>query len=165
VKFNIQSTALLVLMIMVSISCFAGDIPAPNLKAKTLDGQSFNLASEKDSVVVINFWATWCTPCRDEMPALDEYYKKYKSQGLKVLAISVDDASDDQKVKEVMKAFSFPAALERDADYSDFGRIWHVPMTFVIDRKGILRRDGSKGDPKIDLPTLEQTVTPLLQVK
>lgn len=65
--------------------------------------------------------------------------KKYKSQGLKVLVVSVDDSTDDKLVKDVIKTFSLPTAFERDTDYSDFGRIWHVPMTFIINKKGILQ--------------------------
>jgi cytochrome c biogenesis protein CcmG, thiol:disulfide interchange protein DsbE len=137
--------------------------PAPPLEANLIDGTSFSLAGLAGEVVVINFWATWCVPCREEMPALEAYYRKHRAEGLHLLAISVDDPIDDAKVREVMRDYTFPAAFGREAQLKPYGRIWRVPLTFVIDRSGVLRKDGWHGNPKIDLPTLEQTVTPLLQ--
>ena len=99
------------------------------------------------------------------MPALNAYYQKHRAEGLKVLAISVDEPGDEAKVREVMQAFTFPAALARDANIKGYGRIWRIPLTFVIDRYGVLRKDGWHGDPKIDLPALEKTVTPLLETQ
>jgi peroxiredoxin len=136
--------------------------PAPPLEAKTIDGKNFSLADAAGKVVIVNFWATWCDPCRKEMPAMETYYKKYKDKGLRILAISMDDPEDADKVREVMKSYSYPAAFQRNADYSGFGRIWRMPMTFIIDRQGILRKDGDVGPPSIDLELLEKVVTPLL---
>lgn len=135
---------------------------APSLEAKNLDGKSFSLAAESGNVVIVNFWASWCEPCREEMPALETYYKQHKDEGLRVLAISMDDPADDDKVLRIMRAYSYPAAFQRNADYRGFGRIWRMPMTFVIDRKGVLRKDGGVGAPKIDLELLEKVATPLL---
>jgi cytochrome c biogenesis protein CcmG/thiol:disulfide interchange protein DsbE len=135
---------------------------APGLDAKLLGGKAFSLAAEKGKVVVVNFWATWCEPCRAEMPALDAYYKQHKAEGLEVVAISMDQPGDDEKVREVMRAFSFDAGLGREASFRGYGRIWRLPLTFVIDRRGVLRKDGWYGKAGIDQPMLEQTVTPLL---
>jgi thiol-disulfide isomerase/thioredoxin len=139
--------------------------PAPSLEAKLLDGKPFSLAAAPGKVLVVNFWATWCEPCRAEMPALDAYYQKHKSEGLEVLAISMDQSSDDNKVREVIRAFTFVAGLGRDASFRGYGRIWRLPLTFVIDRNGILRKDGWYGDPGIDDALLEKIVTPLLSRK
>ena len=136
--------------------------PAPPLEAKTIDGKNFSLADVAGNVVIINFWASWCEPCRKEMPAMESYYKKHKDGGLRILAISLDDSEDEAKVREIMKSYSYPAAFQRDADFSGFGRIWRMPMTFIIDRQGILRKDGGVGPPSIDLDLLEKIVTPLL---
>jgi cytochrome c biogenesis protein CcmG, thiol:disulfide interchange protein DsbE len=135
---------------------------APNIEAKLLNGQHFSLLNESGKVVILNFWASWCTPCREEMPALEAYYKKYKGKGLEIIAISLDSAEDTHAAKEVMRSFTFPAAMRDESDVRGYGRIWRMPMTFVIDRYGILRKDGSEGDPKIDLSILEKIVTPLL---
>jgi hypothetical protein len=74
----------------------------------------------------------------------------------------MDDPEDEAKVRQLMSTFSFLAAMARDANFKGYGRIWRVPLTFVIDRDGILRKDGWYGDAGIDLPMLEKTVTPLL---
>ena len=135
---------------------------APPYQVKLLDGGPVSDADQHGDVVILNFWATWCVPCRAEMPALEDYYQKHRTQGLKVLAISMDDPEDEAKVRQVMAGFSFPAAMARDANVKGYGRIWRIPLTFVIDRDGILRKDAWYGDAGIDLPMLEKTVTPLL---
>ena len=154
----------LILSLLLAAHAYAlGDgKPAPAFEAKLLDGSTSSLAGSTGKVIVINFWATWCVPCREEMPALEAYYQKHREEGLQLLAISMDEPADDQKVLDFMRAFSFPAAFVRDANTKNYGRIWRIPLTFVIDRQGILRKDGWYGDPKIDLPLLEKVVTPLL---
>lgn len=136
--------------------------PAPALTATTLGGQLFDLSKAHGEVVIVNFWSSWCTPCRQEMPALDTYYQLHKNQGLRIIAISMDVPESEKDVREVMRAFTFPAALVRDAHFEGYGRIWRLPMTFVIDRQGLLRKDGSIGEPKIDAALLDTLVTPLL---
>ncbi len=138
---------------------------APPISATLFDGESFALADQSGKVVVINFWATWCAPCREEMPALDAYYRLHRAEGLEVVAISMDRPKDEAKAREVMRAYSFPAAFVRETDGKGYGRIWRLPLTFVIDRQGILRKDGWYGDPLLDMATLERTVTPLLRAR
>ena len=140
----------------------AGGKPAPPMELKFLDGTRFSLAEQTGKVVVINFWATWCAPCRAEMPALEAYYQKHRAEGLQMIAISMDDPKDEAKVREVIRSFAFAGAMAKDANIKAYGRIWRIPLTFVIDRRGILRKDGWYGDPGIDLPMLDKTVTPLL---
>jgi cytochrome c biogenesis protein CcmG/thiol:disulfide interchange protein DsbE len=135
---------------------------APALQARLLDGSQFSLADQTGKVVIVNFWATWCAPCRAEMPALDTYYQRHKAEGLELVAISMDEPKDEAKVREVMRAFAFPAALTRDAQFKGYGRVWRLPLTFVIDRHGVLRKESWYGDPGIDGPLLEKTITPLL---
>ena len=135
---------------------------APALEAKLLDGSSFALSGQTGKVVIVNFWASWCVPCRREMPALDEYYRNHRGQGLELIAISLDEPVDEPQVREIMRAFSFPAAMANQASFDGYGRIWRLPLTFVIDRDGRLRQEGWYGKPSIDLDLLEKTVTPLL---
>lgn len=137
--------------------------PAPAIEAKLLDGTVFNLAADAGKVVIVNMWATWCGPCREEMPALDAYYRKHRDQGLVMVALSMDDPKDEAKVRELTKAYSFPVGLEPDTYLTGYGRIWRLPLTFVVDRQGILRKDQWYGDPGLDAQQLEQTVTPLLR--
>ncbi|MFZ3323048.1 MAG: TlpA disulfide reductase family protein [Usitatibacter sp.] len=136
--------------------------PAPAIQARLLDGTAFNLADESGKVVIVNMWATWCAPCREEMPALDAYYRQHRGQGLVLVALSMDDPKDEAKVREVTRGYSFPVGFQHDTYLKGYGRIWRLPMTFVVDRKGILRKDQWHGDPGLDVQLLEQTVTPLL---
>ena len=138
---------------------------APLLTAKLLDGKSFSTESVKGEVVIVNFWATWCPPCRQEMPAFESYYQKHKNQGLRIIAVSLDEPADLAKVREVMRDYMFDAALEGESQHRGYGRIWRLPLTFVIDRKGVLRKDGWYGAAGIDLPLLDKIVTPLLEEK
>jgi peroxiredoxin len=139
--------------------------PAPPFDAKLTDGSTFTLSAAAGKVVVLNFWATWCAPCRAEMPAIDAYYRRHRAEGLEVVAISMDDPRDYAKVDAVMRDFAFPAALGRDMNAKGYGRIWRLPLTFVIDRDGVLRKDDWYGDPGLDVPTLERVVTPLLDAR
>jgi thiol-disulfide isomerase/thioredoxin len=137
--------------------------PVPYFEITLADGKIFKSSEARGEVVVVNLWATWCTFCREEMPALETYYQRHKGEGLRLIAVSMDEAGDDAKVREVMQAYSYPAGVGSASNLKAFGRIWRLPMTFVIDRNGILRRDGSAGDPKVDLVSLEKEVTPLLK--
>ena len=137
--------------------------PAPELTAKLLDSPAqFRLSGQRGKVVIVNFWATWCTPCLAEMPALQAYYAKHKAEGVEILAISMDDRKDLAAVRSVAASFAFPIAWKGDADFKGLGRIWRMPSTFVIDKQGLLRRNGSSGEAEVNLPLLESVVTPLL---
>lgn len=159
--------AFLVLLVFSQTSAYAIEEgkPAPALLAKLLDGKSFSTEAAKGEVLILNFWATWCPPCRQEMPAFESYYQKHKSQGLRVIAVSIDEPAELAKVREVMRDFTFDAALEAETQHKGYGRIWRLPLTFVIDRKGVLRKDGWYGAAGIDQPLLEKIVTPLLEEK
>jgi thiol-disulfide isomerase/thioredoxin len=138
--------------------------PAPLFEAKLLGGEKFSTANPGD-VVLIHYWATWCEPCRKEMPDLEAYYRRHRDEGLKIVAVSVDDPDDVGKVREVMRAFSFAAAMAGDVSAKGYGRIWRVPLTFVVDRQGILRKDGWAGAAGLDEASLDKDVTPLLKAQ
>jgi len=138
-------------------------MPAPGVRAELLGGGTFDSAKQRGKVIVVNFWASWCKPCRKEMPALDAYYRGHRAEGLALLAISIEEPRDLAKVTAAMKNFSFPAALAANAQTEDYGTPWRLPITFVIDRRGVLRFNGLKFAKTMDLPTLEKVVTPLLR--
>ena len=149
------------------LSAFGHDLsvgaPAPELEAKLLDRDvRVRLSANRGKVTIVNFWATWCAPCIAEMPALQAYYDKHKAEGLELLAISMDEPSKLAAVRKVAEQFTFPIAIKSEANFREFGRIWRMPSTFVVDRDGILRRNGLKGEAEVNLPVLEALVTPLL---
>jgi len=126
-----------------------------------LDGRVFDLAALRGRVVVVNFWASWCSPCRAEMPVLDGFYKRYRARGLVLIGVSVDEAGDRAAVVGIMQKFTYPAALAANAKVDDFGSPVAVPMTWIIDAKGIVRARLIAGNA-VTTQSLEQAVLPLL---
>jgi len=118
-----------------------------------LEGETKSLSSYKGKVVFLNFWATWCGPCRVEMPSMEALYNKFRDKGLEILA--VNSGEDQATVRSFMKneGFSFPALLDLDGRVSANYGVQAIPTTFLIDRDGmiILRLVGSIdwGTPKI----------------
>jgi len=135
--------------------------PAPVVVARTLGGGLFNLAGERGKVVVINVWATWCAPCRLEMPALDQAYRRLHARGLDMIGLSTDRASDRQKVAQVMAAFAYPAATADQTRAGGMTDTGAVPVTYVIDKAGVIRSI-LRGGP-LSRADLEQIVGPLLR--
>ncbi|WP_218016545.1 TlpA disulfide reductase family protein [Curvibacter delicatus] len=155
----------LLLPVLVWGSDLSAGQPGPPIEVKLLDSsQKILLSGATGKVTIVNFWATWCAPCREEMPAIQAYYDKHKSEGLQVIAISMDDSSKLDEVRRMASHYTFPVAIKNEANIKGFGRIWRLPSTFVIDRQGVLRKNGHEGDPTVDLPALEALVTPLLGV-
>ena len=133
--------------------------PAPALVAPELDGKTFDLAAERGKVVIVNFWATWCGPCRAEMPLLNRFYLEHRAQGLALVGVSVDDRHDQKEVVEVMRQFAYPAVLAVAARSNGFGPPLAVPMTWVIDAQGVVR---ARLVSAVTEQALEQAVLPLL---
>jgi len=137
--------------------------PAPDIQAKLLDSaDTFQLAQKRGKTVIVNLWATWCAPCKAEMPILQSYLDKHKAEGLEIVAISMDEPRDLAAVRKFAQQFSFQVALKADANIKGLGRIWRMPSTFVIDKDGILRKNGHVGDAEITMAELDAVVTPLL---
>ena len=112
---------------------------APAMVATALDGQTFDLHALRGKVVLVNFWATWCVPCRKEMPLLDQFYAQHREAGLVLIGISVDRPRDREKVRKMMSAFGYPAAMLTDIKTQGFDPPDGVPSTFVVDRSGVVR--------------------------
>lgn len=134
----------------------------PELKAPTLDGQAFDLGALRGKVVVLNLWATWCSPCRTEMPALDAFYAKYRGRGVTVLGLNENDPDDIAEVKKVMADFSYPAILAGTAPVNGIRTPRVLPITYVIDAKGVIRAKLWPGGTPVTEENLEKAVLPLL---
>jgi cytochrome c biogenesis protein CcmG, thiol:disulfide interchange protein DsbE len=109
---------------------------APDFVLTNLSGQHFRLSDYRGKVVVLDFWATWCDPCKQEIPHFIEMQNKYASQGLQVLGVSMDD--DEPPVRQFQQQFkmNYPVALGNAKLADQYGGILGLPITFVIDRNG-----------------------------
>lgn len=137
--------------------------PAPPLVLHALDGRSIATRDLLGDVLILTFWATWCDPCRAELPILSAYAARHAQQGLRVLGFCLDGPGDLPKVREVAATLSFPVGLLGSPWAGGYGRIWRIPVSFVIDRHGLLRYDGWQAkQPAWDEASLRRVVTPLL---
>jgi peroxiredoxin len=129
--------------IVLGSSAFAagGDAagPAPAFTLTTLAGQPDGLSQYKGQVVMVNFWATWCGPCQQEMPLLDQMYKKYKPAGFTLIGVNVDKESPAVKELLARKPVSFPVLLDPANQVSKAYHVDEMPSSVIIDRKGQIR--------------------------
>ncbi len=137
--------------------------PAPALTLPELNGKVFDLAALKGHTVIVNFWATWCGPCRQEMPRLNAFYRQHQTQGLVLIGISTDRAAGRHSVQKVMDGNDYPGAMLSDATANGFGRIAELPITYVVAADGAVRAklvpDSEAG---ISEKQLDDAVLPLL---
>lgn len=115
----------------------AEKITAPAWELNDLDGKQIKLSDFKGKVVILNFWATWCAPCRVEIPGFVALQKKYGDKGLAMIGVSVDEQGPDV-VKEFVKQFqmTYPVVIGNEKIVEAYGGIDGIPTTFVIDREG-----------------------------
>ncbi len=110
---------------------------AKEFQAATPDNRQLKLSEFKGKVVFLNFWATWCKPCEEEMPSMERLYRQFKDKGLVVLAIS-QDADGASVVAPYVKKhnLTFPVGLDPKMSVAGFYGVWALPSTFIIDKKG-----------------------------
>lgn len=137
---------------------------APPIALHTLDGQTIDLKELRGKVVIVTFWATWCDPCREELPLLSRYAQAHAGDGLVILGFSLDGAEELDQVRSVASTLSFPVGLLGDPHVPGYGRIWHLPVSFTVDREGRLVDNGWKAkQPAWTQQRLDEVVTPLLE--
>ena len=120
---------------------------APDFSLRNLKGNYESLDSFRGQVVVLNFWATWCAPCRVEMPSFEKLYRRYRSEGVTVLAVTLDKNSD-HKIKYFVDEYglSFPVLIDEKGEVERLYPSMTIPFTYVIDHEGrvVARVDGAK---------------------
>jgi cytochrome c biogenesis protein CcmG/thiol:disulfide interchange protein DsbE len=129
---------------------------APHYVVRTFDKTDIDSADLRGQVVVINRWATWCVPCKAELPRLDAYYRAHATQGLRIFAVASEDSVADYKLRPLSAALAFPLAYRVRGG---FPTLDGVPTNYVIDRTGIVRYAQAGA---FDEKTLEAVLTPLL---
>lgn len=115
--------------------------PAPDYGATTLSGDASSLASLRGKVVLLNVWATWCAPCREEIPFLQELYTTHGARGFEIVGVSVDARGSQATIEEFKRDFgmTYPIWLDPDERIQSLYMALGVPATYLIDRQGILR--------------------------
>jgi thiol-disulfide isomerase/thioredoxin len=110
---------------------------APDFELQTLDGANFRLSSLRGKAVLLNFWATWCGPCKVEMPWFVELQKEYGPQGFQIIGVAMDDASTDDIAKFAKDmGVDYPILLGKEAVGLSYGGVNVLPTTFFLDRSG-----------------------------
>jgi peroxiredoxin len=112
-------------------------VPAPDFELASLDGRKVKLSDYRGKAVLLNFWATWCSPCKVEMPWFVDLQKKYGNDGLVVLGVAMDD-SDTPKIAQFASEMgvNYPVLLGTDKVSEQYGNVQFLPTTFYIDREG-----------------------------
>jgi thiol-disulfide isomerase/thioredoxin len=131
--------------------------PAPDFHAVTLDGRKVSLADYKGQVLIINLWATWCAPCRQELPLLDSYERAQAKYGLAMIAVMTGGSAPDSALKPLAKILALPLASRFNGPYANPDK---VPTNYVIDRAGVVRYAQAGA---FDLDTLNDVLVPLLR--
>jgi cytochrome c biogenesis protein CcmG/thiol:disulfide interchange protein DsbE len=119
----------------------AQGVSAPIFIFPGLDGKAVDLQAYKGKVVFLNIWATWCPPCREEMPSMERLYQELKGEDFEILAVSID-AAGAAAVAPFMKKYhlSFPALLDPEGTMKNLYGVTGVPESFIINREGIIEK-------------------------
>lgn len=144
----IRFMSVIVLLLLASVS-LAQEV-APDFTLKSNSGENLRLAEQRGKVVMLNFWATWCAPCRKEMPLLDDLYNRYNAAGFELYGVNVEPESEPADKMAGEMGLSFPILYDTDSKVSRLYSVDAMPTTVVIDRDGNIRyvnrgyRDGDE---------------------
>ena len=132
----------LVLCVFAATSLASGRLEgqaAPDFALKSSTGENMRLSEYRGDVVMVNFWATWCGPCRQEMPLLDELYNRYQRVGFNLLGVNIDD--DSRRAMQMVEELGvdFPVLFDARKEVSKLYDVDAMPVTVIIDRQGTVR--------------------------
>jgi cytochrome c biogenesis protein CcmG, thiol:disulfide interchange protein DsbE len=115
--------------------------PAPDFQLPDLNDKDIRLSDYRGKVVFLNFWATWCKPCREEMPSMEVLYKNFEKDGLVILAVSIDRVTTKKEIPPFVKSLNltFPVLVDSWGQTDKRYKLMGVPETYIIDREGTLR--------------------------
>lgn len=142
-RYFVFSIALLLTTLLFSATGVA-DIPggqkkAPDFTLKSSTGGNVKLSELRGRVVLVNFWATWCTPCKEELPFFNTLYRRYQNLGLEVLGVNIDKVSSQGAKMGTALGLSFPVLFDPSGKTSNLYQIRTMPTTFVVAKDGTLR--------------------------
>lgn len=135
---SLKKIIALAAVMLMSVSAFAADA-APDFTLKSSTGENVRLAEQRGQVVMLNFWASWCGPCRQEMPLLDGISKKYGKMGFVLYGVNVEE--DNTAAKKMLKdlGVSFPILFDTESKLSGLYNVEAMPTSVIIDKKGNIR--------------------------
>ncbi|MBZ5687040.1 MAG: TlpA family protein disulfide reductase [Acidobacteriia bacterium] len=136
--------------------------PAPDFTLPLIDGGQLRLSSYRGKVVLLDFWATWCVPCRDETPHFVELQQKYGGQGLQIVGVSMDDSPDPVRTFYQQFHMNYPVVMGTADVGGAYGGVLGLPIAFLIDREG---RIYAKHIGATDAAVFDKDITTLLQTR
>ena len=136
--------------------------PAPNFSLQSLNGKIIRLSDLKGKVIILDFWATWCPPCRAEIPHFVDLYKRYKNKGFQMLGVALDNSMDSVKNFKEEYNINYPLLIPNGKVVKDYGPIAYIPTTFVISSNGYIYKKYIGYNPE---STFESDLKTLLKKK
>jgi len=138
-KHTLQGAGFAGLLMAAGVSADINSGPAPDFALKSHGGENLRLSEFRGEVVMINFWASWCGPCRQEMPLLDELYTQYQPLGFTILGVNVEE--DPAKARQLLKdsLVNFPILYDNKSEVSKLYKVVAMPSTVLVDRDGNVR--------------------------
>ena len=155
-----KSFLYMVLLILPSLA-FSSE-PAPTLIAHDLQGNYYDLASQKGKVVVVNFWASWCGACIEEMPRLNAFYQQNKVRGLEIVGISIDRGKGIERARQLAGQVVYPVIIAKEAETNDFPAPAVLPYFYIIDKNGFIAHIINPEEESISLEAISRILEPLL---